>query len=200
MNIKTPLPQPSPLKGKGVRRGNANKSRPQGFTLVEIMVVVLIIGIAASFAALRFGDFGQTRRMQNSAREIYLLLHTAQQQAVLQPAILGWVPRDNGFEFYQFVVAHRTGFWQPLDHDRLFGFHDLGKTVVELHIINRLPLPGSHDTNDQDTIIPKLIFLPSGYVTPFIIKVSLSGHPPAYQITGNAAGQIKMQELKSHAK
>ncbi|MGB6976957.1 MAG: type II secretion system minor pseudopilin GspH, partial [Gammaproteobacteria bacterium] len=175
----------------------------QGFTLIEIMVVVLIIGIAASFAVLRFGDFGQTRRMQNSAMELYLLLHTAQQQAVLQPAIIGWAIKGNGFGFYQFVVADHNASWQPLTHDRLFRFHDLGnKIVLQLRVLNRPQIPGmgSEDEQDLETIVPKLIFLPSGYVTPFVIRIGLRDHPPSYEITGNAAGEIKMQELKVHGK
>jgi general secretion pathway protein H len=172
----------------------------RGFTLIEILVVMLVIGVAATFAMLRFGDFGQTRRMQNTTTELYLLLRTAQQQSILQPAILGWVIKENGFEFYQFIVKRQTGSWQPLSRDRLFGFHAVdNKIFLQLHAENSSPLPETQD-QDQTTVIPKLLFLPSGYVTPFTIRIGLRNHSPVYEISGNAAGNIQMQELKSHAK
>ena len=39
----------------------------KGFTLIEVMVVVVIIGITIGFAMLSFGDFGQSRRLLTAA-------------------------------------------------------------------------------------------------------------------------------------
>ncbi len=36
----------------------------KGFTLIEILIVLMIIGITLSFAILSFGDFGEGRKVK----------------------------------------------------------------------------------------------------------------------------------------
>lgn len=174
-----------------------------GFTFIEILIVMLIISIAATFVVLRFGDFGQARRVENTAKELNLLLQAAQQQAVLQPAVLGWVLKSNGFAFYQFVVhqditvnGKYLAEWQPLQQDRLFSFQPLPRNVVLRLQVNNKAVPPI--TDDEQTVSPRLQLLPSGYVTPFVLKIGARGKPAAYEITGNTAGLIQLQDAKAH--
>ncbi len=46
--------------------GMQNRARADlnGFTLIEILVVIVIVGITLSFALLAFGDFGSERRIR----------------------------------------------------------------------------------------------------------------------------------------
>ncbi len=37
--------------------------RNKGFTLIEILIVIVIIGITIGFALLAFGDFGESKRI-----------------------------------------------------------------------------------------------------------------------------------------
>ncbi|MEP3563754.1 MAG: prepilin-type N-terminal cleavage/methylation domain-containing protein, partial [Marinobacter sp.] len=54
-----------------------------GFTLIEILVVLIIVGLLASLAVFSMGGNSQQRELESHVRELYLLMQTASEQAVL---------------------------------------------------------------------------------------------------------------------
>jgi type II secretion system protein H len=86
----------------------------RGFTLLEILVVVLIISIVAGLATLAIRD-NPERRLETEAQRIAALLRLASQEAVLQS-------RETAIEFesngYRFLVLE-NGEWLQAD-DKVF--------------------------------------------------------------------------------
>lgn len=150
-----------------------------GFTLLEILIVVLIIGIMISFAALLFGGFFKSRKIENAAKEFSILLPLASQQAILQPAIIGLKINSHKYEFYLYIknVDNHTGTWKLITkEDPILTPHSLPEKV-EMELEN-------NKKKDQ----PQIVFLPSGDNTPFTIIFSHEGKAPFYKITGNSQG------------
>lgn len=55
-----------------------------GFTIIEIMIVIAIIGIMAGIAAPNFMDYLKSRRLSGATMQLYVDLMNARQQAVSQ--------------------------------------------------------------------------------------------------------------------
>ena len=109
------------------------KRRQNGFTLLEILVVVFIIAIIASTALLSLGVLRDDRDLEREADRAVALLELALDDAVLQG-------RDFGIEFmqtgYRFVEYDPDGArWADVPLDDLLGAHTLPEGLeLELYI------------------------------------------------------------------
>jgi type II secretion system protein H len=61
-----------------------NRCFSAGFTLIEILVVVTVIGIIVSIGLLSLSVLGDDRQLRIEARRIATLLASAQDEAVMQ--------------------------------------------------------------------------------------------------------------------
>lgn len=100
--------------------------RSKGFTLIEILVVLLIIGITLGFALLAFGDFGEKRRMVNQAEQFRHYVQLVQQQAIMENSTLAIRLSSHGYETLRWQT---NGSWQaihtPIFRPRLVSHHVL---------------------------------------------------------------------------
>lgn len=78
-----------------------------GFTLIEILVVVLIIGILASSAIVSFTGFGEKRQIIIAAEQFNSYLKFTQQQAILENRILGIAINQQGYQTVRFQPPNR---------------------------------------------------------------------------------------------
>ena len=68
----------------GIRSRGATGYGQRGFTLVELMVVVAIVGIIAALAAPSFNDFIVKNRVKGAAEEVYGLLLQAKSEGPIR--------------------------------------------------------------------------------------------------------------------
>lgn len=143
--------------------------RSRGFTLIEIMVVMVVVGLLAVIAVVNMGGGAQQRELENAARELFLLMQTASEQAVFNNQEMGLVIDDESYRFLAFNSLERV--WEPQE-ERLFSPRELPAWVVLTYQIeDNLPtLPGVEDDDDAPT--PDIIFYSSGEVIPFEIQLS----------------------------
>jgi general secretion pathway protein H len=77
---------------------SAPRQRWRGLTLVELMVVLLIIGIATALTVLALPDSPQTQ-LQADASRLVALLESARAASRAQDEALRWRVDDTGFRF-----------------------------------------------------------------------------------------------------
>lgn len=85
-----------------------------GFTLVELLVVMVIIGITLGLATLNAIP-SPRQDLENEARRIALLLQLARDEAIVRNRLVAF--EANG-ERYRFMVRGDTG-WAPVTRDDL---------------------------------------------------------------------------------
>ncbi|HQR52398.1 MAG TPA: GspH/FimT family pseudopilin [Burkholderiales bacterium] len=87
----------------------------RGFTLIEILVVLLLISVSVSFVAINVRADDRDLLREEAAR-LAASLEQAQDEAVFTGASLAWRGAAEG---YQYLRRTADGSWTPLD-DSLF--------------------------------------------------------------------------------
>lgn len=82
----------------------------RGFTLIEILAVLFIIGIVLTFATLSIGNRAASDRLHHEARRLDSLMQLASQHAVIDGVEIGFDITPDG---YQFLRLDTNG-WTPI--------------------------------------------------------------------------------------
>src|SRR3569832_1108504 len=163
-----------------------------GFTLLEVLVVILIIGVIISFAALPI------HRADNSVEEetqrLAALIKLGSQKAVLQ-----------GREFAQEIEAERFFFvvfngeqWQPLADDDILRPRTLPfDVVVDLKLEGEqlalaTPPPADGMEKSERQVPPRIFLLSRGEMSPFELSVHKTGAGGGYRLPGGRRGELMM--------
>lgn len=91
---------------------------PRGFTLMEVLVVIVIIGVIVSVATLSFGVLGGDREAEDETRRFWALLQQAREEAELQSSDFGVHIAASSYEFLR--LDPRRNLWLPIENDALY--------------------------------------------------------------------------------
>ena len=160
------------------------KSRPRnqtGFTLLEVLVVVLIIGITLSLAVINLGD-RQEDLIEEEGRRLSALIKLASEEAIMNGEELGLMLGEKSYLFSRLEGEE----WQPLAEDRQFRQRQfphgmtLGLELEERPVIL-----------DEDQEQPHIFILSSGELTPFLLTLRSADEVWKYELTGHFNGQLR---------
>ena len=138
---------------------------------------------------IAFGQFGRGRRERVIAEQFVRVIKVAQQQAILTPEILGLGITAKGYRFYQYeiLLASKSAQWKPLRDDALSNLNAF-KNVFNPNVksIAAFDLKNKADAN------PHILFLPSGFVTPFVLELKGSAHTFVITVKNNGVATMEM--------
>ncbi|MEE9494022.1 MAG: type II secretion system minor pseudopilin GspH [Gammaproteobacteria bacterium] len=173
-----------------------------GFTLLELMVVVVIIGIIMSFATLSIG--GGDRRadeLKQEAQRFMALLELASSEAILRSEQMAIRIGDEEYEY--FLLRDRK--WLALQDDEQLRLRTL-PTGIKLKLeMEDSPLSilqdddasdeeGEEDEEPQDP--PQVFLLSSGEVTPFQLTFAARETERKYTIDVSLMGEMELTSDK----
>lgn len=188
------------------------KSRQAGFTLIEIMAVMLIIGIAVGMATVSIGDGTDGHKLRTAMRQLYQSIQLAAEETVYKREQYGLrFDIDNNAETERYSYE-----WMIYDPKRKRWFAvevpELAKQVLpeglmlELTVDEQTVTIGQtvdddeaifevkKDKKDRTKIYPDLYFFSSGEMQNFTIrlyKTDETDPDSAYVISGNMLGQVE---------
>ncbi len=100
-----------PTSARGICEGRIAKLRNRGFTLLEMLVVLLIAGIALGTATAQLMPDDRSE-LRDEAEQLALLLENAELEAQTGGAAMAWLPDRSGYQFWR---RNRQGNWRPID-------------------------------------------------------------------------------------
>jgi general secretion pathway protein H len=165
--------------------------RSKGFTLVEILVVVVIMAIVISIAILAIGTTGRDAQLDEESRRIEGLVGLLHERALLEGRDFGLRIEPSAYEFVVYD-AHRDR-WTTFDQEHEFRHRDLPKGVsfqleLDSHVVVIKPIDRSLSTNAPPA--PQLAIAASGEGTPFRLTLLRQGTAARASVDGDALGKI----------
>lgn len=148
----------------------------RGFTLIEILVVVLIIGITISFACLSFGDFGAGRRAVVNAEQFSSYLKFLQHQAILENNALGVSINKEGYTTYRF--NQQT--WQIISKQSIFHERYFPSSIV-------VNIRTSHRNK------PEIIINAEGDISEFFAHFGTLQNPTIATLSSKEGGELTIK-------
>ena len=192
----------------------------QGFTLVELLVVIVIIAILTTLALVSLNVFGSDPRADKTARQIADLAQLAAQQAEMTGQEYGLRVEPHAYGFY--VYDGRR--WTEAKDNDLFRRRELDPDIdliltLEGTPVKLVPAPSTADAAAASTssaptsaaddsaqqTIPQVLLLSSGELPPFEIEVK--SPTASFTVKGNLssgicvldAGMIDCEKPQPHA-
>lgn len=158
-----------------------------GFTLLEVMVVVVIIGIMLTVSAMSLRGDSHAEIMQREATRLIALLDLASDEAVMRSEQLAVRFTDDGYEF----MLLQNGRWMPVDDDRPLRPRKLPDDISLRLELEDTPPPS---LVSEETDLPQVYLLSSGEMTPFVVTLYSPGTERRYVIKGSLLGHLELEE------
>ncbi len=151
--------------------GTSNKpgyrQRQDGFSLLEILVVLCILGILTSF--INIAGNSKARQVEEAAERLTALISLAQQEAMLNGMNFMVRIDEGGYTF----LRQEEDKWRPLTDDEVF--HP-----------RKLPPGARAAASVEGSASDRGIFLSaSGEITPFVIQITEKDTDIGFTITGS---------------
>jgi len=166
--------------------------RCRGFTLVEILVVVVIMAVVISLAVLAIGASGRDSQLDEESRRIEGLVGLLHERAVLEGRDFGLRIEPTGYEFVVYEPEHDR--WVSLNEEHEFRHRDLPKGVsFELQLDSQTVVLKPVDTSLVGNAVPpapQLAIAASGEGTPFRLTLLRATTQAKASVDGDAFGKL----------
>lgn len=152
----------------------------RGFTLIEVMLVLLLIGLLASVVVMNFSGDSREEKLNQAAHRFQQVFQFVAETAMLKQQEWGlYVDHDkDGLSRYRFVYYQQDK-WQlasdpsslaavSLPEDLVLTLELEGLPGAEYNLLSQLEwLPEEDDEQDTTPVLPQVFILSSGEISPF---------------------------------
>jgi general secretion pathway protein H len=179
-----------------MQRRSSTRNYHAGFTLIEVMVVLLLIGLAAGYVMYNAFGSSQVDLLKSQAQRVQVLVDMASDFAVLNQRQLGIRFEHDDNEYY-FVYLDDEDKWQRLEDEEMYATHTVPEPFTFTLNLDDLPWAqedrlfdrelfdeelsvseeGVEIGNEEDKQLPppQVLIMSSGEITPFTLSFNFEG-------------------------
>jgi general secretion pathway protein H len=168
--------------------------RSKGFTLVEILVVVVIMAVVISLAVLSIGTTGRDNQLDQEGRRIQALIDLLHERASLEGRDFGVSVQPDGYDFLVYDTIRDA--WHKFDLENEYRHRNLPKGVsFQLQLDQQTVVLKAVDKSLSGgaPTAPQLAIAASGEGTPFRLILLRDTTRAQAAVNGDAMGKVSLE-------
>lgn len=184
--------------------------RSRGFTLIEMMVVMVVLGIVVAMLLPKLGELSDNRDLERDVRRLGALMGLAGEEAVMQSREFGIRFSESAYAFYD--LDFESGNWVEITNDDTLRSRELPEDarfrlwIEDQPVILEAELrelddddPEPEDDDGRRNVEsvkaippPQVLLLSSGESTPFQLTVEETYSDAQFIISGDEFGGLEV--------
>ncbi|MCW9025130.1 MAG: GspH/FimT family pseudopilin [Gammaproteobacteria bacterium] len=168
---------------------NMFPSIQQGFTLLEVLVVMVLLGIILSVAVIGTGN-PQADKLEEDVRRLLQILKLTQEEAILTRQQIAVKFGTQHYELSRYDDEEKI--WIPISDPAIFRRRELDPGYE----IKLFQDGISVSLEEEDS--GRVLFYSSGEMTPFELHLSLPDTDIRYQMTGTMLGELSVEDMHAY--
>ena len=188
-------PRPSAI------RHPLSASSVSGFTLIEILVVIVIVGVIVSAATLSMGVLGRDSEAEDQTRRLWAVLVQAREECELQGIDTGMFISGEGYEFLRFDQRQKR--WVPIEDDQLFASRKLPEGLrfrmwlESRDVVLKPAAVDRSDVTEDKKWPPQVLVLSSGDIQPFELHIERDSEPAVWRLNALPDGDLRLERRRA---
>jgi general secretion pathway protein H len=165
-------------------------SRPAGFTLIELMIVVFIIGLVTAAAVITFGGDRRDTGLDKEAQRLDALFDYVREEAELQTRDYGFRVNAIGYSFVVFDVLQNQ--WREAGEDDALRLREFPEGILPVVVVEGRTIVLDRKEQSVKDYKPQIMIFANGDLSSFEISLQREGAADRARIYSDEQTNIRL--------